>query len=154
PPTLHVEITTPPTTETISFAISPDGRAVVYTATVDGVSRLWTRSLESGAVAPVNGSEGAVQPFWSPDGQSIGFFADGRLKRIEPSGGTPRVSGAAPSPGGGAWGRDGTILYSPNSGNGPIYRVSAAGGEPVTVTKLGSSGGHRSPQWLPDGRYF
>ncbi len=101
----------------------------------------------------IQGTEGAAYPFWSPDSKSIGFFADARLKRIDITGGTPQSLAAAPNGRGGAWNRDGVILYSP-AGTG-LFRVPAAGGEAVAVTRVSERQlSHLLPSYLPDGRHF
>src|SRR5262245_8655236 len=144
--------------ERVSFgsaAVSPDGRLLAI-AGVDASGRrgVWLRSLESAATTFVAGSENGVLPFWSPDSRSIGFFAGGKLLRVEVAGGPPVP--IADSVGVGAcWGPGGNILYS--LGNGPVYQVSASGGKPVPVTVLNQSRhetSHRYPQFLPDGRHF
>ena len=82
---MRFEITTPPTTDPVSLAISPDGQKIVFVATSDGVSKLWLRSLDSDTAAPLAGTDGAVAPFWSPDSRTVGFFTttDNQLKRID-----------------------------------------------------------------------
>ena len=152
-PEMRVEITTPPTSDPISLAISPDGQKIVFVATSDGRPRLWLRSLDSGSARPLAGTDGGFYPFWSPDNRSIGFFADGKLERIDIDGGLVRAVANAPNPVGGAWNRDGTILFAPNF-TGPIFRISA-GGEPAALTRIEArQATHRFPQFLPDGRHF
>ena len=112
PSEVRLEITTPPTRDVMSFAISPDGRDIVYAGDASP-SGLWVRELSAGTPRFLMGTEGASLPFWSPDGQSLGFFADGRLKRIELRGGAARVLADAPNPQGGTWSVDGTILFGP-----------------------------------------
>jgi eukaryotic-like serine/threonine-protein kinase len=153
-PLMRVEIATPPTADLASIAISPDGRTIVYAATVDGVSRLWLRPLDTAAARPVAGTDNALYPFWSPDGQSIGFFADRQLKVVDLSAGVARTLERVAAASGGAWGPDGTILFAPNGANSPVLRVPSSGGASTVVTKVAASGGHASPQWLPDGRRF
>jgi Tol biopolymer transport system component len=152
-PEMRLEINTPPTTDPASIAISPDGQKIVFVATSESRSRLWLRSLDSVTSQPLTGTDGATYPFWSPDSRSIGFFADSNLKRIDTGSGSVQTLAKAPLARGGAWNRDGTILFSPQ-GVGPIFRISAAGGEPAAVTRLESTqlSSHRFPQFLPDGR--
>jgi serine/threonine protein kinase len=151
---MRLEITTPPTIDPWSLAISPDGHMIVFAATVGGENRLWLRPLSSGPARQLAGTDNAYLPFWSPDGRSIAFFADGKLKRIGLDGGVPQVLANAPLAKGGAWSRAGVILFAPNS-SGPIFRIPAAGGEMEAVTKMQEgSTTHRFPQFLPDGRHF
>ena len=106
----RLELNTPPTVEATSLAISPDGRTVAFVASSDGQSRLWLRELATASMRPLPGTENARLPFWSPDSRSIAFAADGQLKRVDIERGIVRIvtSGGAL---GGAWNRDGTILY-------------------------------------------
>jgi Tol biopolymer transport system component len=154
-PELRLELTTPATTEPLHFAISPDGRRLVFVASGDGGPRLWQRPLDGVTAVPLEGTEGAEYPFWSPDSRAIGFFAAGKLKRMDFSGGPPQLVADAPTGRGGAWSRDGMILFAPTNASG-LVRVPASGGEPQPVTTLDSPrhGSHRFPQFLPDGRRF
>jgi len=105
------------TAEIGSQAISPDGRQVVFAAAAaDGVPMLWVRPLDSLATRPLAGTEEASMPFWSPDSRSIGFFARGKLKRIDVAGGLPQPLADAPFGLGGTWSRDGVIVFSPKPG--------------------------------------
>ena len=136
-------------------AVSPDGRAVAFVVDDEAGSRVFVRSLESFDLRPVAGSEGAVTPFWSPDGRSLGFFARGRLWRVDLAGGVPRLLANVSDPRGGTWGPDDVIVYSPNP-DGGLYRIPAAGGTPVELTSLDRVGqeiSHRWPRFLPDGRH-
>ena len=154
PPEIRLDISTPPT-RGASLAVSPDGSKVVFEGTSEGRSGLWLRSLDSQSARPLAGTERGSTPFWSPDGRSIGFFADTKLKRVEISGGAPQTLGPGGVPLGGAWNSDGTILFA-NSPGGTILRLSAAGGEFTAATRLGSAQqrGHAFPRFLPDGRHF
>ncbi len=152
-PELRTEIVTPATADPISFALSPDGRQIVFVASGDGASRLWVRSLASTTAVPLAGTEGAALPFWSPDSRSVGFFAEGRLKRIDIGGGAPQTLAPAASGRGGAWNADGVILFA-STNVGPLFRVPATGGETVPVTTLDRQNSHRFPSFLPDGRQF
>jgi Tol biopolymer transport system component len=154
----RVEVSTPPArrVDLTSFAISPDGRTLVFVATSDGRPRLWLRSLAS-APQPMAGTEGAGFPFWSPNSQSIGFFADNKLKRIDAIGGSVQTLADAIVGGGfgGAWSQDGVIAFNGGPGR-PLFRVSDQGGESVPITRLDSPLhiNHARPQFLPDGRHF
>jgi Tol biopolymer transport system component len=151
-----VEIKTPFTNDPFGFAISPDGRSLVYQATVDGKSQLWLRRLDTVKVDPIPGTENARQltyPFWSPDGRSIGFFAEQKLKRVDVNGDNLKVLAAAPEPRGGSWGKTGVIVYAPFD-TGPLYRVPADGGERTLATRNEPGTVHQHPDFLPDGRHF
>ena len=154
-PEIRVEVNTPSTDDPFSFAISPDGRRLVFSASNEGKSQLWLRPLDSLTAQPLAGTDGARYPFWSPDSASVGFFADSKLKRIDLVGGGPQVLANTSADGrGGSWSRDGIILFVPNLG-GPLLKVFARGGEPVEVTRLeAGQTGHQFPQFLPDGRHF
>ena len=154
-PEMRVEITTPSTADPSSFAISPDGRHVAFVASGGGRPRLWLRPIDGTAARPLDGTDGARYPFWSPDSRSIGYFGSSALQRIDIAGGEPRLL-AAVAPGyGGAWGADGSVLFAPTFGGG-LARVSAAGGEPTAITELQrpQETSHRFPQFLPDGRKY
>ncbi|MFY9550461.1 MAG: hypothetical protein WAU32_04865, partial [Thermoanaerobaculia bacterium] len=140
-----------------SIALSPDGTRLAFVARDPaGKNLLWIRPLASLAAQPLAGTENPSFPFWSPDGRSLGFFADGKLRRIDASGGPPQTLADAPVPRGGSWSREGVILFSPVV-DGGLYRVSASGGPATAVTRLDESRGettHRWPYFLPDGRHF
>ncbi|MGI9069039.1 MAG: protein kinase domain-containing protein [Pyrinomonadaceae bacterium] len=143
-----------------AMALSPDGRDLAFVAYSEGQSVLWVRSLDSLSAQALPGTEGASAAsslFWSPDSRFIGFFAGGKLKKIDASGGPPQtLCDAAAGSRGGTWNRDGVIVFALSS-SGPLYRVSATGGEPVPVTALDQSRfetAHRWPYFLPDGRHF
>jgi len=137
--------------------LSPDGRLVAFSARgKDGQARLWVRPLEAIIATPLTGTEDAGYPFWSPDSKSIGFFAQSKLKKIEAAGGPPITLCDASVGKGGAWNRDGVIIFAPSFGS-PIHQVSAAGGESTPLTTLKPEKGensHRHPQFLPDGKHF
>ena len=152
---MRVEITTPPTRDLASLAISPDGQQIAFVSTTAGRSALWLRSLESGLARSLPGTDGAAYPFWSPSGRSLGFFSDdGKIKRIDLEGGTVRGLASFGMPRGGAWNAAGTILLAP-LGGGAIFRIPDTGGEPVAVTRLAASQtAHGFPWFLPDGDRF
>ena len=135
--------------------ISPDGRRLAFTAKdASGKVLLWVRPLDGLAPQVLQGTDDAAYPFWSPDSRSIGFFAQGKLKRIDVAGGAPQTLCNAGLGRGGTWNRDGVILFAPSTGV-PLYRVTSAGGAPVAVTKLmPQQAGHRWPSFLPDGLHF
>ena len=141
---------------THGFDLSPDGSRIVFTASQGGVRKLWLRNIDSESAKPLQGTEGAFAPFWSPDGQSIGFFTPGKLKRLDLAGGPPRLLSNSAFGKGGTWSKSGVILFSPRNG-AALYRVSSSGGEPVAVTALDRASGeqeHGWPQFLPDGKHF
>ena len=136
--------------------LSPDGKMLAFTATKqDGSTAIWVRPLDSLEAQPLQGSESAVFPFWSPDSRALGFFADGKLKTIDLNGNSPQVIADAPFGRGGSWGPDGVILFSPGTLS-PLLRVNATGGTPVQVTKIDTSqhSSHRWPFFLADGKHF
>jgi eukaryotic-like serine/threonine-protein kinase len=135
--------------------VSPDGRTVAFIARfADGKRSIWLRPLESSTATPVAGTEGAIGLFWSPDGTSIGFFADEKLKRVERSGGAPLVLADAPTPSGGAWNSEGVILFNPRPSS-PLLRILASGGAAVPASKLApKEDGHCWPAFLADGKHY
>ncbi len=137
-----------------NIALSPDGRTMAIVArpnTQEGAA-LFMRPVGAVAFRRVDGTEDAAQPFWSPDSQSVGFVAGGRLKRVEAAGGAPKDLGEAPGFAGGTWSRENVILFGSAAG---VYRVSAEGGraELITAPAEGETG-HFWPWFLPDGRHF
>jgi len=135
--------------------VSPDGNRIAIVATrADGKSQLWVRSLDTLTAQSLAGTDGAFQPFWSPDGRFLGFFADGKLKKIEVSGGPAITLCDAPDPRSGTWNRDGVIVFGPTPASA-LQRVSAAGGLPTAASTLGQGESvHMRPFFLPDGRHF
>jgi serine/threonine protein kinase len=137
-------------------AISPDGRVLAFVAMVKSTPVLDVRSLEALQARVLSGTEGAGRPFWSPDSRSIGYFANGKLMRIDLSGGAPQTICGAAVARGGTWNKDGVILFSGRQPGG-LQRVSASGGVPAPVTELDATQGedaHYYPQFLPDGKRF
>jgi len=138
-------------------SLSPDGTRLVFSAAgEDGKSQLWLRPLYGTEAQPLAGTSGGTFPFWSPDGKWLGFFAGGKLKKIEISGGPPVDLCDAALGFGGSWAADGTIVFAPNSVSA-LFRVPASGGQPVPVTSLNSErkeASHWFPQFLPDNRHF
>jgi serine/threonine protein kinase len=142
------------------LAVSPDERRIAMIAYSPQYSsnQVWMYEVGGQQPAAIPGTQGASFPFWSPDGRNIGFFADGKLKKVDIEGKQVLVLCDAPNGRGGAWGPGGDILFSPDAvGVKGLYRVSAQGGTPVTQTqpdKTGSITSHRWPMFLPDGRHF
>ncbi len=140
----------------LGIALSPDGSMLAFSAIgSDGKRALWIRRFDAPAAQLIADTSDASYPFWSPDGSSVGFFAEGKLKKVNLAGGSPQIICDAPSGRGGSWGRDGTILLAPNLLSG-IYKVPAKGGTPVMVIpddKTGSTT-YRWPLLLPDGKHF
>ena len=135
--------------------ISPDGMKIAFVAQDDQTNdRIYVRALDDKDAKPVPGTENATYPFWSPDGESLGFFSGGRLRRISLNGGPVLDICKAERPRGGSWGRD-TILFTPDVVSG-VFRVSPnAGSTPVQVTTVASD--HTTNRWpvlLPDGKHF
>jgi Tol biopolymer transport system component len=154
---LRLDVTTPLASDPISFAsfaLSPDGRQVVFIAAGDGGSKLWLRPLDQTTAQPLPSTEGATFPFWAPDSRAIGFFADAKLKRLDLPDGKPQELADAANGRGGAWSRDGVILFAANAISG-LLRVLATGGTPTSVTRPAPGElGHKFPEFLPDGRRF
>ena len=150
----RTEVVTPGTPDPNSFAISSDGRQVVFVASSEGLQKLWLRSLAETTSRPLPGTEGAVYPFWSLDGRALGFFADGKLKRLD-IGATKSIAVAdVVGMRGGAWAADGTILFARGT-VGTLFRLPASGGTPLPVGTLAEGqSNHRFPVFLPDGRQF
>jgi Tol biopolymer transport system component len=153
------EIFIPYTKDPTSFAFSPDGSRLVYAAVAGGMGQLWLYDLESGNHSPIPGATlvdpiytalfwPAARPFWSPDGQAIGYFSGGKLKVIDADGGTPRTLTPAPVPRGATWSVDDQIVYATTSG---VFTIPADGSE--AARNLEIEGG-MCPHFLPDGQTF
>lgn len=140
-----------------ALALSPDGTRLVFVATSKGKQTLWIRPLDSVQAEPIPGTEDGDFPFWSPDGRSIGFFANAKLKRLDFGNGSIRnLCDSGGSPRGAAWSPEGTIVFAPNV-NTPLMKVPASGGTPVPASDFDPSGRERSHRWpyfLSDGRHF
>jgi len=154
PPETRTDIVTPATDQPAMFALSPDGRQIVFVASGDGESRrLWVRSLATTTAQPLAGTDGATFPFWSPDGRSLGFFAGGALKRLDLGGGAPQTLAPVTTGAGGTWNAEGVIVFAPSTST-PLLRVSATGGVVSTVANLDPQQvGQILPFFLPDGRH-
>jgi len=138
------------------IAVSPDGSQVVFEAAgPDGRTRLWLRRFDSLTPEAISGTEGGSFPFWSPDGQSLGFFTDLELKRLNLSNHKVVILCTADSGRGGTWLKDGTILFARET-QSPIFRISAGGGTPVPITHLDLKRytTHRWPVILDDQKHF
>ena len=140
------------------FALSPDGHHLAFTAVgSDGVQRLWLRALDSLESRPLLGTESGSMVIWSPDGRFIAFNAEGKLKKIDVSGGPPRIicdiSGGVV---GGSWNSHGVIIFGDYGASYGIMQVAATGGIPSALTKPDRANGeeHIFPAFLPDGRHF
>jgi eukaryotic-like serine/threonine-protein kinase len=137
-----------------SVAVSSDGTRMVYVASRDGQPRLFLRTIDSDTPEAIGGSEGATDPFFSPDGAWVGFFAHGSLKKVPVDGGAPVVLSAARIGAGATWSRDGTIIFGGGPGGG-LARVSAQGGQPGVIAAPAAGSRELTYGWpdlLPDGR--
>ena len=135
------------------FDFSSDGRKLVYVSDRGDGRRLYVRSVDQIEAKPVAGTEGALSPFFSPDARWIGFFAEGKLKKVASEGGVSAVLCNAPAGRGAAWLPDDTIVLSPDFTSG-LQRVSARGGAPELLTKPDAGKGERTHRWpamLPGG---
>ena len=136
-----------------ALALSPDGSLLAYASERGGVARLYVRPLEETAAALLPGTEGASEPFFSPDGKWIGFFAEGKLKKVPSGGGTPATLCEATSGRGAAWLDDGTIVFTPNTRSG-LSSVPSSGGVTQELTRPDDIGqyDHRWAEPLPGRR--
>ena len=163
PSTIRFDLSPPPET---TFATaggntlqppSPDGRRIALTLGAGGQNVLAVRSLDTLQVQMLAGTEGALAPFWSPDSRLLGFFAQGKLKKIDVTGGPPQtIADAGTAANGGTWNGDGTIVFA-SGATGGLYRVAAIGGAATPATTLDAAQKeqwHRWPSFLPDGRNF
>ena len=141
-------------------ALSPNGHTAAVVGYLESTRKnvIWIYELGLPGARSLTDTEGAIYPFWSADGRSLAFFADGRLKKLDISGGPAQTICDAPSGRGGTWNKDGVIVFTPNAGvRGGLYRVSAAGGTPTRITTPDPNRGensHRWPMFLPDGTHY
>ena len=136
------------------FAMAPNGRdvAVVAQPAPEEAPALYLRQITAPTFRKLAGTDNAMQPFWSPDSRAIAFVADGRLKRVEASGGAPKDIAPVPDMSGGSWSRGGSIVFGSPSG---LFLVSAEGGTPERVTTVEApESGHLWPWFLPDGTRY
>lgn len=134
-----------------NLALSPDGSRLVYAASSGSTQQLYLRAMDSPDAKPIPGTEGATGPFFSPDGEWIGFFAGGKLKKLPLSGGAPMILADAAQPRGATWGADDTIVYAPIT-NAVLFRVPAGGGTPNAITAQKVDPRSRWPEFLPGGK--
>jgi serine/threonine protein kinase/Tol biopolymer transport system component len=156
-PVSRLTITLPPGQQLTSLengpalAISPDGTRLAYSALKGGTQQLYLRAMDSLEATPIPGTEGAMNPFFSPDGQWVGFFAGGALKKVSVSGGVAVTLGVASNPGGASWSSQGMITFAPTQ-VGALEQVQEAGGTPQSLTHFEKGDStHRWPEFLPGG---
>src|SRR5215207_8162610 len=125
----------PPPPQPIAPAISPDGRRLVFHVMHDGEPSLAIRSIDAVDASVLSRTAGARFPFWSPNSRAIAFFADGKLKRVNVSGGPVLTICDAETGFGGTWNRDDVIIFAPSAASG-LFQVPAAGGQPIALTSL------------------
>ncbi|MGH9577777.1 MAG: serine/threonine protein kinase, partial [Terriglobales bacterium] len=139
-----------------NLALSPDGSQLVLVAPNEETGRtvIWLNQVGSLEVKPIPETEGATHPFWSPDSQFLGFFADNKLKKLSLRDGSVQALANAAAGRGGSWSREGVIVYAPDAG-GPLWKVSESGGQPEQLTRLPEGlASHRWPEFLPDGNHY
>jgi len=135
-----------------AIAISPDGTQLAYVAIHSGTQQIFLRPLDSLAVKALAGTEGGNTPFFSPDGQGLGFFAAGKLKKISVNGGAAVTLGDAANPRGASWGSEGMIAFAP-IGDDALQQLPESGGSPHPLTRLEKGfTTHRWPEFLPGGK--
>jgi eukaryotic-like serine/threonine-protein kinase len=135
-----------------AVALSPDGTHLAYVARQGGAQQLYLRLMDTLDAKPIPGTEGAVNPFFSPDGQWVGFFGDGKLKKVSVSGGAALTLGDATKPYGANWGSRGMIAFVPSNGSG-LQQVPEGGGTPQPLTRLEKGElNHLWPEFLPAGK--
>jgi serine/threonine-protein kinase len=138
----------------LAVLLSPDGTHLISTNTVSGKTKLFARPLSEATSKAIEGTDGAIDPFFSPDGQWLAFFARGELKKVRLIGGVAETLGKAENARGGVWSTDGSIIFTPGS-DAPLYRVSANGGALEAISTLDTSARERSHRWpatLPGGK--
>jgi Tol biopolymer transport system component len=136
--------------------LSPDGQQIAFVASKDGKNAIFVQRLNTGKAEPLAGTDSAIFPFWSPDGKYLGFFSNGKLRKIEAAGGPVQALCDAADGRGGSWNEQGFILFAPRIA-GPLQRVSDGGGTPQDATpphKGDNQFTNRNPYFLPDGKHF
>jgi hypothetical protein len=165
----HTAVSTQPAEQSMHFyaplpfpardiAVAPDGRIIAVVGYLESARKnaLWIYELGSPGARSLAGTEGATYPFWAADGRSLAFFADGKLKKLELSGGPGQTICDAPAGRGGTWNNDGVIVFAPDVTTG-LHRVSASGGTPTGISNPDVNRGeqsHRWPVFLPDGTHY
>jgi Tol biopolymer transport system component len=153
---LQLSFAMPRNTAPMHVAISPDGRWVAFTGVTDAKTQLWVRAMDEPTARLLPGTDAALLPFWSPDSRSIGYFAAGKLRRVDPATGVSTTLAEVGVPTGGSWSRDGLILYGTLGGAG-LSTVPAAGGAQRRVLAPDASQletDFANPVFLPDGRHY
>jgi Tol biopolymer transport system component/predicted Ser/Thr protein kinase len=136
-----------------ALALSSDGKQLAYAAIRGITSQIYLRPMDSQEARPISGTDGASDPFFSPDGQWIGFFADGKLKKISVNGGAAVTLADAGDPLGASWGSQGKIAFEPAGSGSPLQQVSDSGGAPQPVGHFEKGENFQDwPQFLPSGR--
>lgn len=138
----------------LALLLSPDGHHIVSSLVVSGKTKLFDRSLAASVAHPIEGTGGALDPFFSPDGKWLGFFANGSLKKVPLNGGAPETICKVENPRGGDWSSDGNIIFTPGS-DAPLYQVSDSGGAAEAVSTIDGIAHERSHRWpdvLPGGK--
>jgi serine/threonine protein kinase len=154
-PVMNLSVPIPGNAPAGFLALSPDGRRLVLSFAKEGKSQLSIRPLDSPQLQLLPGTENARAPFWSPDGKSIGFFANGKLETIPATGGPTQVlCDGTGIGGGGTWNSNGVILYGTAGIGASIQRVNATGGACTAVTMAEGDSRHAFPEFLPDGKHF
>jgi serine/threonine protein kinase/Tol biopolymer transport system component len=157
-PVIRTAITLPPGQQLAGLqfgpavALSPDGTRLAYIARQNGIQQVYLRAMGSLDAKPLPGTEGAIDPFFSPDGQWVGFFADGHLRKVSANGGAPLTLTDAGSPNGATWGSQGIIALAPSNVSILQQTPDAAGAlKPLSRLETGENS-HRWPEFLPDGK--
>ena len=154
----RMEFSIPVPGEVSHLALSPDGSMLAYVLPDEesGEGVLFVQRVASPVAVRLQGTEGAMYPFWSPDNANIAFFSGTKMKKIPVSGGTPQILASVLAPRGGSWGKKNVIIYQPGAG-GPLWRVDAdgTGAAPLTDKIFQKpEASHRWPEFLPDGDHF